>query len=316
MLSSEVVQQIKTFALTEARMDKVGIAGIERFNESPEGMHPTDFLPGCKSVIVFCTRLPDGAVSITYRTFEDLNYNVHGVYGAFGYVGAPNFNLLFANYKISRFVEKLTGCVAVPEPAGPTHGAKMMSLRHCAYAAGLGEFGWSSLMLTPEFGPRNRFGAVLTTAELPSDPMYSGPRLCDPSRCHVCEKLCPTGAIAPYVPGSERLVRSGGKEIGYGQTNWSKCRIMCHGTGRDYNESGTDLVPQRDWEPLNEDLDVIGKYFDAHPRENFHQHSPSWKCGNCLSYCPVGSWYRRFRDTGLTNTNIDDSIDDGWRSPT
>ena len=33
MLSQEIVQQIKTFALTEARMDKVGIAGIERFNE-------------------------------------------------------------------------------------------------------------------------------------------------------------------------------------------------------------------------------------------------------------------------------------------
>ena len=192
----------------------------------------------------------------------------------------------------------------------------MMSMRHCAYAAGLGEFGWSSLILTPEFGPRNRFGAVLTTAELPSDPMYSGPRLCDPSKCHVCEKLCPTGAIAPYTPGSERLVSAGGKEIGYGQTNWSKCRIMCHGTGKDYNESGADLVPQTDWEPLNEDLDVIGKYFDAHPRENFHQHSPSWKCGNCLSYCPVGSWYRRFREPGLTNTDIDAYIDDGWRSPT
>ena len=91
---------------------------------------------------------------------------------------------------------------------------------------------------------------------------------------------------------------------------------MCHGTGKDYNESGADLVPQTDWEPLNEDLDVIGKYFDANPRENFHQHSPSWKCGNCLSYCPVGSWYQRFRDTGLTSTRIDDYIDDGWRSPT
>ena len=66
---TDIARQIKDFVLTEARMDKVGIASIDRFNESPEGMHPTDFLPGCKSVIVFCTRLPDGAIDATFRAF-------------------------------------------------------------------------------------------------------------------------------------------------------------------------------------------------------------------------------------------------------
>ena len=309
MHSSGIELQIKNFALTEARMDMVGIAGIDRFNESPEGQHPTDFLPGCKSVIVFGVRVPDGAVNATFRVFEDLNYRIHGVYGAYGYVGAPNYNLLFANYKIARFVEKLTGCAATPQPCGPTHGAKMMSMRHCAYAAGLGEFGWSSLILTPEFGPRNRFGAVLTTAELDSDPMYSGPRLCDPAKCHICEKLCPTGAIPPYSEGSGRIVSAGGKEIAYGQTNWSKCRIMCHGTGKDFNESGADLISQEMPNPLNDELNCISSYFDENPRQNFHQHSPTWKCGNCLSYCSVGTWYERFRDTGFTHTDVDQYID-------
>ena len=306
---SSVTEQIKRFALTEARMDKVGIAPISRFNESPEGVHPTDFLPGCKSVIVFCTRLPDGAVNATYRTFEDQEYDLHGIYGAFGYVGAPNYNLLFANYKIARYVEKLTGCAAMPNTAGPTHGAKMMSMRHCAYAAGLGEFGWSSLLLTPEFGPRNRFGAVLTTAELEPDPMYAGPRLCDPSKCHICEKMCPTGAIPPWTEGSGRVVSAGGKEVAYGQTNWAKCRIMCHGTRRDFNESGGDIIPRDLTDPLDEDLTDINRYFGENPRQNFHQHSPSWKCGNCLSYCPVGSWRERFRDTGLSHVNTDKFVD-------
>ncbi len=306
---SDVTQQIKNFALTEARMDKVGIAGIERFNESPEGFHPTDFLPGCRSVIVFCTRLPDGAVNATFRTFEDLNYGVHGVYGAYGYVGAPNYNLLFANYKIARFVEKVTGCAAMPEPAGPTHGMKMMSLRHCAFAAGLGEFGWSSLLLTPEFGPRNRFGAVLTTAELVQDPLYNGPKLCDPEKCRVCVETCPTGALQTYEKGAERIVKIEDKECRYGVVNWAKCRIMCHGTGRDFNESGADIIPADTEDPLNEDLDNIGKYYGQNPRRNFFQHNPTWKCGNCLSYCPVGSWYEKFRDTGLTSTDVDQYID-------
>ena len=309
-MEKSLTQQIKDFVLTTAKMDKVGIAGIDRFNESPEGLHPTDFLPGCKSVIVFCKRLPDGAVNATLRTFEDEMYELHGIYGAYGYVGAPNYELLFANYKISRFVERLTGCAAMPNTAGPTHGAKMMSMRHCAYAAGLGEFGWSSLMLTPEFGPRNRFGAVLTTAELEPDPMYSGPRLCDPAKCRICEKMCPTGAIPPYEEGTERLVCSGGKEVGYSQINWAKCRLMCHGTRAEFNESGEDIVPRDMTDPLDEDLGMINSYFAKNPRQNFHQHSPSWKCGNCLAYCPVGSWKERFADTGLSHANTGKFIDE------
>lgn len=307
---STVTQQIKTFVLTEARMSKVGIAGIDRFNSSPEGVHPTDFLPGCKSVIVFCTRLPDGAVEAAHRAFEEQNYNAHAIYGAFGYVGGPNYNLLFANYKIARFVERVTGLAAMPNTAGPTHGAKMMSMRHCAYAAGLGEFGWNSLVLTPEFGPRNRFGAVLTTAELTPDPIYSGPKLCDPSKCRICEKMCPTGAIPPYVKEQARLVTMGGSTAAYGGTNWAKCRIMCHGTREEFNESGQDIIPRDVTDPINEDLDpLIGKYFNENPRQNFHQHNPTWKCGNCLTYCPVGNWKERFQDTGLSRVDTDKFVD-------
>lgn len=310
MKVSSVEQQIKNFALTHARMDKVGIADISRFNESPEGMHPTDFLPGCKSVIAFCTRLPDGAVEACFRAFEDGNQSVHGTYGAHGYGGTPNFNLMWANYKISRFVEKVTGEVAMPNTAGPTHGAKMMSMRHCAYAAGLGEFGWSSLMLTPEFGPRNRFGAVLTTAELKPDPMYDGPRLCDPSVCHVCEKMCPTGAIPPYEERMGRIVDCGGKEVKYSLINWAKCRIMCHGTRAEFNASGKDIVPREMTDPLNEDLEGIGKFFTGdNAIKNFHQHNPTWKCGNCLTYCPVGNWRERFYDTGLSHIDTSKFID-------
>ena len=305
-----ISEQIKQFALENTHIDKIGIAGIDRFNESPEGCHPTDFLPGCKSVIVFCVGLPSGAVNATMRTFEDGMYDVHGAYGAFGYVGAPNFNLMWANYKIARFVEQLTGEVAMPEPAGPTQGAKMLSMRHCAYAAGLGEFGWNSLMLTPEFGPRNRFGAVLTTAELDSDPMYDGPRLCDPSKCHICEKMCPTGAIPPYKEGEGRIVESGGKQVCYSGINWAKCKIMCHGLRADFNESGEDIHPIDNPDPLDEEvMGEVSAYFNVNMRQNFHQHSPSWKCGNCLAYCPVGNWDEKFKEAGLSGAHVEKFID-------
>lgn len=306
---TRIAQQIKTYALEKCGVDKVGIASIDRFNSSPEGFHPTDFLPGCKSVIVFAIRLPDGAVQSTFRAFEDQLYHVHGVYGAFGYVGAPNYRLLFSSYKISKMVERLTGETATPQTAGPTHGEKLMSMRHCAVAAGLGEFGWNSIVLTPEFGPRNRFGAVLTTAELPPDPLYHGPRLCNPAKCHVCEKMCPTGAIPPYKKGQERHCYMGDKDFIYSAINWTNCRMSCHGMRKELNQTGGDMFDMERRDAKMFELLPAMLHYEEYPNNNFIQHSPTWKCGNCLTYCPVGSWKERFYDTGLSKIDITRYID-------
>ena len=309
--SDALKQKIKDFVLNECKMDKVGVASIDRFNSSPEGAHPTDFLPGCKSVIAFCTRLPDGAVNAVFRSLEDKLRHAHGIYGAFGYVGAPNYNLMWANYKLAKFIEEESGFIAVPQPAGPTHSGMMMSMRHSAFAAGLGEFGWNSLMLTPEFGPRNRFGAVLTTLELEPDPMYNGPKLCDPKKCHVCEKMCPSHAIPPYNFNQIRYVTQGGKTVGYGATNWARCRVMCHGTQGEFNETGESLFGVEPENPINEDLDRgIYGYYAKNPRNHFLQHNPTWKCGQCLAYCPVGDWKERFFDTGMSSVDVRKMIDD------
>ena len=42
--------------------DLCGIADVERFGEAPEGYHPRDVMPGCRSVIVFACRFPVGAL--------------------------------------------------------------------------------------------------------------------------------------------------------------------------------------------------------------------------------------------------------------
>jgi epoxyqueuosine reductase len=66
------------------------------------------------------------------------------------------------------------------------------SHRHAAYLAGLGSFGVSNMVLTKEYGPRVRFGAVLTSARLPSDPI-SKEQLC--IHCMRCVKICPVKAL-------------------------------------------------------------------------------------------------------------------------
>ena len=303
-------QQIKNYVLQECKMDKVGIASIDRFNSSPEGFHPTDFLPGCKSVICFAIRVPEGAVQATYRAFEDKLMHVHGIYGAFGYVGAPNYWLLFGAYKTARFIEKITGETAMAQTAGPTHGEKMMSMRHCAVASGIAQFGWHSIAVTKEFGPRNRFGVVLTTAELEPDPMDDGPRLCNPEKCHICEKMCPTGAIPAYKKGEEREFEMGGVKQSYSGINWDRCRVACHGMRAEYNNTGADLFDMTNQDPRGYEIFDAMTYYERHPNDNFFQHSPTWKCGNCLTYCPIGNWKETFYDTGISHVDTSKYIDD------
>jgi len=90
-------------------MDLCGIAPISRFEGAPKGTHPTDFLPGCKSVVVVGVRLPDGVIQTIFRNFEDGNTRAQGIYGTYGYTIAPNFHLLYSVYDIAQYIERTTG---------------------------------------------------------------------------------------------------------------------------------------------------------------------------------------------------------------
>jgi epoxyqueuosine reductase len=66
------------------------------------------------------------------------------------------------------------------------------SHRHAAFLAGLGNFGISNMLLTPDFGPRVRFVSVFTSAVIEPDPVREEP-LC--IRCMRCVKACPVHAL-------------------------------------------------------------------------------------------------------------------------
>jgi len=81
------------------------------------------------------------------------------------------------------------------------------SHRHAATRAGLGEFGYNNIVLTPQFGPRQRFNSILTEAELTPDPLITEP-ICLRDNCRLCLQACYMDAIVLRDDPSVRDYRS------------------------------------------------------------------------------------------------------------
>ena len=290
----DIKQSIKEAAF-KTGMDMCGVASIDRFVTSPDGKHPQDVLPGCKSVIVVGVRLLDGIVQANFRDFEDGRRDLKGLYGTYGYSMLPNFELTYSCYAVAQFIERNLGETATPCSTGPMTNGAQVSIRHAAVAAGLGEFGWMSIVLTPEFGPRNRFGVILTTAEIEPDPMYDGRELCNPEKCGICTDVCPTKALSKYGEEDARVVEMGGKTYEYCHVNMPKCHSALMALTKKLG-GREDLLDTE--EPTS--MEVYEAMQKAGVDAMGLQHSPSWHCGRCLSYCPVGDWGKKFKKTGLS----------------
>lgn len=130
--------------------------------------------------------------------------------------------------RLAKFIEK-QGFVAVPMPDSgywrhrPYKDVEMchagtFSQMHSFVAAGLGEFGWHGMAMSPIYGPRMRIVSVFTTAELDPDPMYSGPPLCD--LCKLCAKHCPGQNFA-----EDNLLAPGYNEVRIGDKVYRTAKI-------------------------------------------------------------------------------------------
>lgn len=182
----ELTKQVKDYAL-ECGVDIVGVASIDRFEGAPNGFHPTDVMKSTRSVITFARKFIMGILDELSPERQRLSYKHHM------YAHKNTYNT-FTGYDLARFLEERGNKAYIIQPTTPYHAHEfrsVMSHRHAAVRSGLGVFGKNNLVLTKEFGPRQRFCSVLTDAELVPDPMIEGDLCRD---CNTCRDACPVQA--------------------------------------------------------------------------------------------------------------------------
>ncbi|VBB05142.1 Hypothetical protein LUCI_0349 [Lucifera butyrica] len=175
--------------IRELGADLCGIAPVERFADAPAGFHPNEVLIGCQSVIVFAARFPATTLSASSPA-------------AYTFVRNRLVDKVDAiSFQIAVELEDLSG-KAIPVPSsGPydywdsdrRHGQGILSLKHAAVRAGLGQMGKNTLLINDRWGNLIWLSAVLTNAGLEPDPVASY-QACAPD-CRLCLDACPAGAL-------------------------------------------------------------------------------------------------------------------------
>lgn len=223
-----------------AGADLVGIAPIERFAKEPPQNHPASIFPAGKAVIVIGRRITRG----TLRGIEEgTNWNSYTI---FGYNNLDDAWVSETCYDVCMFLEDngWEGVPIFPHPpevwpqgvaVSPDRPAPNVipDFDYAAVAAGLGEIGYGGFFLSPQYGPRQRLGLIITDAPLAADPLYPG-ELC--GDCRQCAIQCPLGAISEEDP-AERVCEE--KKMQIGRIQEEICRKCLNGAyANRYHERG------------------------------------------------------------------------------
>ena len=195
--------------------DLCGIASIDRFKEAPEGYHPLDVLPTCKSVIVIAKRFLSGTLCCNTTVPYTIVRNIL----------SDKLDKIAVEFCTDLEAE---GIIAVPTGTiGPTEFDKkteryrnIVSAKHSAQLAGLGVIGKNTLLITPEYGNMVWLTVILTELELKADELITDSFCND---CNLCVTACPVQAL-----GQPEMKQLTCWEYAYGGENGGDLKIKCH----------------------------------------------------------------------------------------
>ena len=260
-MDEELTEKVKGVAL-DAGVAKVGVAGLEGLAGPPEA-DPEQILPGATAVVSFLVVEPEEAIMDYLSKKDPEPYRDHFY---------ENIQLLGRAGLAISDVLRNRGYRAVPlspngvygEGSNVVSGLKPpFSHRYAAVAAGLGAFGLSGNVMTPEYGARVALSSVVCDAPLvPDRPLDENP--C--SECGRCLRVCPAG----FMSLTERVTFTmGGREITHAKKGLhARCGISCGGfAGLSHNGKWSTwapadhLIPEDDVEMVKLLAELAAKYF-------------------------------------------------------
>lgn len=229
MHSEEETTELKRFS-REAGADLVGIAPMERFEGVPAAHHPASIFPEARSVIVLGKRVTRGCL----RGIEEGSQ--FALYASYANNWVPNRTLALVTVRVASWLEdRRHEAVPLPDlpPETPPMGISvgegrpppnvMIDFTDAAVRAGLGEIGYTGMLMTPEFGHLQRLQVILSDAELEASPLYEG-EVCD--RCGKCASACPLDA---FVAGEDHEVEILGKRMRVADIDAKICEACRNG---------------------------------------------------------------------------------------
>lgn len=321
------MENLREVVLDQVRLGgacAVGIATIETLDGGPESTDITKLLPGAKSAISFAFALDTNAIELYLSkkdrvTHERNNIDINNLASG-------------AALNLAGFIE-MKGFKSVPviannyyrsdTPGGLLDMMPDISQRYLAVRSGVGAFGLSGNVITPEQGAAVILGAVITTAEFePTEPLPPEKNYCD--ECRLCMASCASGTMDKE---EKTTVTLGGVEFSYSKRkSYLRCEYVCggftglHPSGKWSTWSpGRFPIPEKDEEfmsALMNGLNNYGKWPDMgggyyHPLSPYKMYLT---CGNCQLICHPDKEERKRRysmlkESGVVVQNEDGSIE-------
>ena len=264
-----------------SNVDFFGVASIDRFEHAPTGKKPTDILPTARSVISLGIKIPRGALVAQEQFFRghELSKFVYLQYG----LNLPSHYLDMAAMNVARMLEAEYGqlSVALPtaEPYDRADRQGVISNRHVACAAGLGEIGWNNLVINPDVGCAGRYGVVLTDMEIKPDPLYRGEPLCNPEKCGlVCVRECPINAFSGKESVSFQI---DGQQFHMAVMDRVYCQVM---NVLFLDENGFN---KQRWSEIKLDVSREQMLQRIKETQSDMRRTGRRPCARCIIFCPV-----------------------------
>ncbi len=202
--SSEVNIKLQEL-ISRLEVDAVGIASLDEWKGTKLEEISLKLLPRARSVVVFAMEVYQEILDITSSkkvmgtasTNDLLARNADFLNG----------RLTKAAYDVAK-ASHSNGLKALPLPAAgcpldTRFLEAVFSYKHTAQAAGLGYIGRSSLLITPDFGPRVRLSCCLTDAKLEPTKRNTDYRC---AKCRICIDNCPSEALAEPQAGEAYVI--------------------------------------------------------------------------------------------------------------